>query len=196
MEKAVEFTKKNLKGLDAISACDIGTGSGAIALSYIQEIDKKVELLATDLSDEAIKVAKRNNFLLRFKYPKHSQVEFMNADRLAGVNRTFDIIMSNPPYIKETSDRDEVHHQVEAHEPHMALYINDQRYDEWFESFFSQVEKSLNSNGLFIMEGSEHHLQQQKEVLSKMAFHDVEVIKDYTGRDRFLKGIKNAETIN
>jgi release factor glutamine methyltransferase len=188
VEYAAEFARKN----KCKNIIDIGTGSGAIILSFIQELDIPVNAWASDLSTQALEVAKRNEFLLRYKSPKETKVNFICTDRMKGIDQNFDIIMSNPPYIKETSDRHKVHGQVESFEPHMALYLTDDEYDTWFNDFFSQVESHLNNDGLFIMEGHEDHLQYQSEILKNYKFKNIEVIKDYTGRDRFLKGIKNG----
>jgi len=194
VERAAIFAKKMNRSIDEnFKFIDVGTGSGAIALSLIQELDFAVEAVATDISEEALNVAKKNNFFLRFKYSKDSNLEFIQTDRLQGVNTKFHLVVSNPPYIKETEDRHKVHHQVESHEPHLALYLTDKEYDTWFKDFFKQVEDSLLEEGMFFMEGHEDHLQGQKLMLERFNFEEVEVIQDYTGRDRFLKGIKKCK---
>ena len=89
------------------------------------------------------------------------------------------------PIVKEVSDKGGVHHQADSYEPHMALYLKDAEYDEWFDTLFKQVNTSLKEKGLFIMEGHEDHLGNQKELAQKY-FNTITVLKDYTQRDRFL----------
>lgn len=191
VEHGTNFAKKIYKTIDGpLKVCDIGTGSGAIILSLLAELDFPVHAKATDISPDAIDVASKNNFFLRYKYPKKSCLEFIKTDRMEGIDSRFHLILSNPPYIKESEDRHKVHEQVEGHEPHLALYLKDEEYDQWFRELFKQVETNLYSHGLFFMEGHEDHLGYQKAILEEYDFEEVEVIKDYTGRDRFLKGIR------
>lgn len=197
VEQAAAFAKSMNKKIDErFKFVDVGTGSGAIALSLIQELDFPVDGLATDLSLDALEVAKKNNFFLRFKYSKDSKMEFLQTDRLKGITEKFHLVVSNPPYIKESDDRHKVHQQVEAYEPHLALYLKDEEYDKWFNDFFKQVQDSLLEEGMFYMEGHEDHLQSLVPVLEKFDFINVEVVKDYTGRDRFLKGIKKCKNFS
>jgi len=174
------------KSDEKIKVADIGTGSGAIILSVLQEMNRPVEALATDISKAALKVARRNFFNLRYTIARQSELNLIKTDRLTDVNEKFHVIVSNPPYIKEDRDRENVHSQVEMFEPHLALYINDENYDQWFDKLFSQVHERLFEEGVFLMEGHEDHLQMQAVQIEKFGFSKVEVIQDYTGRDRFL----------
>ncbi len=191
VEEVAKYINKNLSG--PVSICDIGTGSGAIILSLLQESNYEMKCLATDISNEALKVAKRNLFLQRFKFKKSSHVDFHLGDRLSGIEHKFDIIVTNPPYIKTKKDFATVHHQVAKFEPHLALFIEDEAYSEWFEVLFTQVHECLNEGGLFYMEGHEDHLEDLSQKLLNNGFNNVEIVKDYTNRNRFLKGYKNAK---
>lgn len=193
VERSVDFIKSYFK--NKVSVCDIGTGSGAIILSVMSELSNiEVNAVACDISQEALDVANINYFRNFYQIDKNSQLEFVLSDRFNSIERDFDIILSNPPYIKESLDREKVHGQVHEHEPHLALYLKDMQYDEWFNDFFKQVDHHLNSGGLFFMEGHEDHLEQQKEAFKKVVeiekYHNIELIKDYTGRTRFLWATK------
>ncbi|MFG1486051.1 N5-glutamine methyltransferase family protein [Halobacteriovorax sp. RZ-2] len=191
VEWTSEYIKKNK--LNDISIADIGTGSGAIALSLAGEIGEiEARIVASDISPKALDVARANKFFHRYRYPKTVKIVFEESDLLTNLNEKFDIIISNPPYIKEDADLSEVHGQVHRFEPHLALYLKDEDYDNWFRNFFQQVEEKLNAGGLFIMEGSELHLEHLKDILGEYQFSNLELIKDYTDRYRFLKGIKNG----
>lgn len=164
------------------SALDIGTGSGVIVLTLLKNhiVDSA---LAVDLSPEALEVARTNANKMRL----NQKCQFLLSDRLAKVETSFDLIVSNPPYIKASSHRSLVHKNVNTYEPHLALYLEDEQYTNWFDLFFTQVKTALNPGGTFMMEGHELELHDQANQLQSLGFQNVEVIKDYAGSDRFLK---------
>ncbi len=183
VEDAISFINKNHH--DNFSIYDVGTGCGIIPLTIAAEVDKPLKIKACDISYEALEVARINEEYLFKKFAKDTLVKFEIRDRLLGVEEKFDLITSNPPYIKETADKDQVHHGADTHEPHMALYLKDSEYDEWFATFFTQVRDSLKIGGMFLMEGHEDHLESQAK-MAKSFFKSVELKKDYTQRYRFL----------
>jgi methylase of polypeptide subunit release factors len=71
----------------------------------------------------------------------------------------------------------------------MALYLEDETYKEWFQVFFEQIRSRLNPGGLFMMEGHELELQDQSQTLVALGFLNVQVLKDLSGQDRFLKAL-------
>ncbi|MGE3609835.1 MAG: class I SAM-dependent methyltransferase [Bacteriovoracaceae bacterium] len=159
---------------------DVGVGSGVILLSLLKA-NVALEGVGVDLSLDALEVTKINAGRLRLK-PK-----LIQSDRLKNVTETFDLIVSNPPYIKSHQHRSLVHSQVDQFEPKMALYIEDEEYNNWFREFFKEVYEHLNPNGVFYMEGHELELNSQKIVLEQLGFKEVQVIKDFSDRERFLK---------
>lgn len=159
---------------------DVGTGSGIIPLSLLRYNVGKTAV-AVDISEEALKVARINSKRLRLD----SKIEFLLSDRLHKVQGTFDLIVSNPPYIKASSHRDLVHKSVDKHEPHQALYLPDDYYVSWYEDFFQEVRSHLN--GLFMMEGHELELDNQAEMLKRLGFRDISILPDLTSTKRFLR---------
>lgn len=186
VEMACDEIKKNYRQ-KSCRILDVGTGSGVIALSILMETSSKVEAIASDISERALTVAKENYFNLQYAISHESSLKFIKSDRFSQVEGQFDLILSNPPYIKRRSDVDNVHHQVKNHEPHMALFLDDDIYDIWFEDFFKSIDTHLNVGGLSIMEGHENHLEHLKKLAEKNNFKSVSIVKDYTQRNRFLR---------
>lgn len=185
VEKAVEEIKKLPQ--DEVVIYEVGVGPGPIGLSVLQEItDKKIHFIGTDISDDALDVFRINHFKLSYKIPSQHIIEVQKTDRLNGLQRKADVILSNPPYIKKVADRSLVHQQVLQYEPEVALFLEDDPYLDWFREFFNQVESLINKNGYFIMEGHENHLA-DLESLGQQIFSGPPMIqKDYTNRNRFL----------
>ncbi|OUR98572.1 hypothetical protein A9Q84_03930 [Halobacteriovorax marinus] len=188
VEKSVELVKEwTRKSDEIIRVLDIGTGSGAIIISLLQEFERPIEAFATDISKEALLVARRNYFNLRFTIPRESSLNLIYTDRMKDLSsEKFHVIVSNPPYIKEENDREFVHDQVDSYEPHLALYLKDETYDLWFVDLFKQVHNSLYEEGMFLMEGHEDHLENLADLCQNIGFSTVEVLQDYTNRNRFI----------
>ena len=98
---------------------DVGTGSGAVALALKHE-RPDLEVVATDLSSDALEVARANALALRL------DVAFVQGDLLAGVDGGFDAILSNPPYVPD-GDRAQLEPEVAVHEPAQALFAGARR---------------------------------------------------------------------
>lgn len=186
VELAGQEINKNFKRKPCRIA-DIGTGSGVIALSVMMESQAILDVVATDISSKALKLAKENFFNQQFAISDVHKITFKEADRLQGVEGTFDVILSNPPYIKRDEDFGSVHFQVKNFEPHLALFLDDAEYELWFREFFKDILMKLNPSGVSIIEGHENHLEALAELARSLGFSKALVIKDYTNRNRFLK---------
>ena len=178
-EYMVDMLVQEFKG-KAQRILDVGTGSGVIVLSLLNAGVGK-NGVGVDISPEALKVAEINRNRLRLKH----KTTLVQSDRLTKVEGLFDLIVSNPPYIKASSHRNLVHDSVDKHEPHQALYLPDDYYVLWFEDFFQEVRAHLN--GTFMMEGHELELDEQAKMLGRLGFKNVEVLKDLTQTKRYLK---------
>ncbi len=159
---------------------DVGTGSGVILLSLLSHGVGKTGV-GVDLSEGALRVAGIN----RTRLGLLQEAVLLKSDRLRNVEGYFDLIVSNPPYIKAHSHLHLVHDSVNKFEPHVALYLPDDSYDQWFEEFFIQIKKHLN--GIFFMEGHELMLIHQAKMLESLSFNAVSVLPDLTGTNRFLR---------
>jgi release factor glutamine methyltransferase len=186
VELAVQYIQQNFSQKPC-RVLDVCTGSGVIGLSVLRDCNAKMELILSDLSNEALDVARRNYFLMQFLFSNESKVNFIESDRLKKIEGNFDIILSNPPYIKAVSDVSSVHQQVTKHEPSLALFLPDAQYDDWFKEFFKEIFDHLAPHGLALIEGHETHLEHLKKVAISTGFKTADVIKDYNQRDRFLR---------
>lgn len=186
VELASEEIKRNYRN-KTCRLLDVGTGSGAIALSLMMDDYAKLQVTASDISREALVLAKENFFNLRYTISQVHKIEFKLSDRLHDIEGLFDIIVSNPPYIKTKADFENVHPQVRSYEPHLALFVEDVHYDLWFEDLFNGIYQKLNDLGMSLIEGHEDHLQGLSKLALKCGFKKADVIKDYTQRDRFLR---------
>ena len=186
VELASQEIQKNYRNKPCRLA-DIGTGSGAIALTLMMEDFAILDIVASDISEKALSVAKENFFNLSFSFAAKHSLKFVKCDRLDGIEGSFDIILSNPPYIKRFVDQTFVHHQVLSYEPMMALFLDDDLYELWFEDFFKSIFQKLSPEGISLIEGHEAHLEDLSQMALKLGFAHAYVIKDYTGRNRFLR---------
>jgi release factor glutamine methyltransferase len=186
VEMAIMEMKKNYHHKKCRIA-DVGTGSGVIALTLMMEDCATLDVVASDISDKALAIARENFFNLKFMFSPSHSIKLIKSDRLQNIEGEFDLILSNPPYIKRLSDSETVHQQVERFEPALALYLDDDVYDVWFEDFFKSLFQKLKGDGMSLIEGHEEHLEGLKSVAQNVGFGKVDVIKDYTGRNRFLR---------
>ena len=184
-ETLVELALAELKKFAGTpEVLDIGTGSGAIIISILGQTP--IKGLATDISSKALEIAIRNYEILKSTL-KSGEIHFLNTDRLEGIDKKFDLIVTNPPYIKEMEDKDSVHHQVEKYEPKEALFLKDDEYENWFATLFKDSLSHLLTDGIFLMEGHENHLDALAKLAEKIGFRNVEILKDLTNRKRYLK---------
>ena len=109
IEKTIKYSKEYLK--EPINILDIGTGSGAIAITLKKKLNCTVD--AIDISKKALEVAKENSRLNKV------DINFIHSNLFQNINNKYDLIISNPPYISENEQIDEV---VKNNEPHIALY--------------------------------------------------------------------------
>jgi release factor glutamine methyltransferase len=193
-ELLFDYALKYIKNMSVLNVdlCEIGVGSGAIYLSLLtQTNDKVINGVACDISEDALAVFKLNLNKLNYRFNPQHTTEIVQSDLFENIKGHFDIIVSNPPYIKAEHDKKLVHQQVLRFEPYQALFLEDDQYNEWFKRFFYQVNDHLKPDGVFLMEGHEEHLLNLKSMLKDNHGGQVEILKDLTGRDRFLKWEKN-----
>lgn len=178
-EVLVEETMKYAKGKRVLDVC---TGSGCIILSLCKLCDLK-EAVGVDLSTEALKVANQN------KENLGCDVTFVESDLFSNVEGTFDVIVSNPPYI--ASDVIEgLMLEVKEHEPRMALDGGVTGLD-FYEKIIEQSGNYLADQGHLLFEIGYDQGKAVKEMMEQSGFKDCRVLKDLAGLDRVVAGVWN-----
>ena len=162
-----------------IHLCDVGTGSGAIAITLALE-EPRLKVIATDISKEALVVAQDNAKTLG------ANVEFRNGDMLQPLLDTHekvDIFVSNPPYIPNDQD---IEAMVKDNEPHVALFGgNDGLY--FYRKIFKEVKPLLNDRALLAFEmGFDQRELMETAIKEFFGDYPFEIIKDINGKDRML----------
>lgn len=162
-----------------IKLCDVGTGSGAIAITLALE-EPRLKVIATDISKDALKVAKENAQALC------ANVEFRAGDLLQPLldtNEKVDIFVSNPPYIPNDQ---QIEAMVKDNEPHVALFGgNDGLY--FYRKIFKEVKPLLNDRSLLAFEmGFDQRELMEEAIHEFFGDYPFEIIKDMNGKDRML----------
>lgn len=171
---------------------DIGTGTGAIGLAIARN-HASCEGVLSDISGDALTLAQHNYFCQKSRFAQSSKCEFIVSDRFEKISGEFDLIVSNPPYIKAQADLDQVSEQVKRYEPALALFLPDEEYTQWFTVFFNQVLAHLKPSGYFLMEGHEAHLDDLALLMGRSnKWKKIAVVPDLSGRARFIESQKNG----
>ncbi len=161
---------------------DIGTGSGAIALALAAEIPG-AQITATDISVAALKVAKKNALALGLDH----SITFLHGDLFAPVRGTFDLIVSNPPYIG-ADEYEILPAGVKDFEPCQALFAGKTGL-EFYENLVYQAKKHLKEKGWLLLEIGYKQTKEVRTIMEMSEFYDsIDVRTDYAGLSRVIKG--------
>lgn len=177
-EELVEEVIKRSKAFTNPVIVDVGTGSGAIAISLSKELN--IKIYASDISTDALEVAKYNVI------KNNANVDFLNGDMLKPYiknNVKVDIIVSNPPYIKEGEKIEDV---VRNNEPHIALFAKNKGL-EFYESILKDAKKILNDKFLIAFEIGQTQGEKIKLLATKyLGKVNVEIKKDLSEKNRYV----------
>lgn len=160
---------------------DVGTGSGCIALALAKELPQ-AEIHATDISADALEVARTNAARLHLQ----DRVTFHEADLLAGIEPSFDIVVSNPPYVG-LAEEDQVQLEVRKFEPRGAVFAGESGL-EIIERLVPQAHSILKPDGWLVMEMSGTIAEKAQKLLS--GWTAVQVTPDLQGIPRVLSAQK------
>lgn len=180
VENVITKVKEEFKDRNSYDIVDIGTGSGAIILSLLNFLEK-ANGFTVDISPKAIEVAKENAQNLQVS----DRCTFFVGDLFTPfVNKTFDVIVSNPPYIPK-EDIESLEIDVKDYEPLSALTDNGDGLS-FYKRLFSQGQEYLNDKGLIAVEVGIHQAEVVKEIAKNHNWKNIEIIKDYAGIDRVV----------
>ena len=160
---------------------DLCTGSGFIALS-IKKLFPSANILATDISSKALAIAKKNRDY------NHLEIELRKSDFFSDIKETFDVIVSNPPYIED--DSKDVYAPFE---PELALYSGKDGLDS-YRKIFSDLDKHLNKKGVAFFELEATNALKTKELFKQICqeAYEVSFFTDLEGKKRYLIAKKSS----
>jgi len=162
-----------------LSVCDVGTGSGAIAVTIAKNASR-CRVTAVDLSPEALEVARRN----AATHGVTDRVTFVVSDLLTEFPETplFDLVVSNPPYVSE-SEFAEMPADVRDHEPKLALVAGEDATSV-IRRLAVQTVSRLREDGYFLVELSPMIAGRVAEMLQEQGWRDLRILRDMAGRER------------
>lgn len=173
VEKTINYIKKIFaKKIDIV---DIGTGSGCIAITLKQELDCDMD--AVDISNKALEVAKKNIQ----KY--NLDINLYQGNILEPLNKKYDVIISNPPYIAYDEEIMEI---VKNNEPNIALYAEDNGL-YFYKKIIQNSKKYLKEKSIIAFEIGQEQGQKIKEIAKKFFPNSaITIEQDLQGLDRFV----------
>jgi release factor glutamine methyltransferase len=165
----------------AAALLDVGTGSGCIAVALARK-NPLFSVTAMDISEAALAVARQNAEL------NNVEIVFFENDILTvpKIDKKFDIIVSNPPYIPE-NEQSAMQKNVTCFEPHLALFAPEDSPLIFYDKIAQFANNQLNVNGKLYFEIHRNFGQQVSELLQKSGFKNIVLKKDISGNERMIK---------
>lgn len=181
-QELVAWIVQESKGNEKI--LDIGTGSGCIAISLAHKMPDS-DIHAWDISLKALEIAKENS------QANNTQIDFAWHDILSDTpcDEKFDIIVSNPPYIKE-SEKKQMCKNVLDWEPSTALFVPDNAPLLFYRTIAEKAHKMLSPQGAIFFEINREHGKEICNMLAQMGYTEIELRKDFAQNDRMIKARK------
>ena len=185
VELIIESTNYELRNTK-LKVLDIGTGSGCIAISLAKHLPTS-EVFAIDVSEEALATAKKNAELnkVAIDFISTNILDVVTLSAVAGLDKQFDIIVSNPPYVRNL-EKYEIKPNVLEYEPHLALFVDDIDPLLFYRKIAELAIKNLNPNGKLYFEINQYLGKETIKLLEDFGFRNVELKKDIYGNDRII----------
>ena len=175
-ELLVEKIIKEERNINSI--LDIGTGSGAIAIALAKKL-KEVTIDATDISEDALRIANQNAML------NCVNINILKSDIFENVLSRYDLIISNPPYISLT-DYEELPTEIKNFEPRSAL-LADNNGLFFYNKILQNAKEYLTESGKIYFEIGYDQAEEITEIAKENGFSDIGVFKDLNGFDRIVR---------
>jgi len=179
-EELVQWIVSDHAKKDNISIIDLCTGSGCIAISIKNNLPFS-KVSALDISSSALEVAKRN------AAQNKTDIVFLNENFLEyKSNTSYDIIISNPPYVRN-NEKLLMNKNVLEHEPHLALFVDDDDALIFYKAIAAFGLSNLNQHGSIYLEINENLAAETSELFYNLGYRFVELKKDLNEKNRMLK---------
>ena len=183
-ECLVEKVIEAIRDRRALKVLDMGTGSGAIAISLAYALEQ-IALTAVDISADALRLAEEN----ALTHGVGSRIRFVASDYFKSVPlEAYDLIVSNPPYIP-LSDEAHLLEEVKGHEPHLALFAGDDGLDA-YRVLIPSAWDSLKSGGQLFFEAGHNQSEPILEMMRAQGYVSLGTFCDLNGIRRFVYGEK------
>ena len=179
-EILVEEVLKIANNLENPQILDIGTGTGCIPISIALEC-KSARLEAVDISNEALETANKNALL----HNVHGRISFYNSNLFENVEKKYNIIVSNPPYIP-LKDKDTLAIEVKDFDPYNALFTSDEDGIEFYEKIIIEGKDFLSQDGYILFELGINQAQKVADIFEKYNFKVIKIVKDLNNIDRII----------
>ena len=167
---------------------DIGTGSGCIAIALAKHFEN-AEVIAFDVSEDALKIAKRN------AESNDAKVTLVQDDVLNPTSDYFskpvDLVVSNPPYVCD-SERASMEANVLDWEPETALFVPDDDPLLFYRQILALAKNQLNPNGQIWFEINEAKGEEMLSLCCEMGFPKAEILEDFAGKPRVCRACRNC----
>ncbi len=160
---------------------DIGTGSGCIAIALAKNLPE-AQVFALDVSDKALEIARLNaqRNAVQIKFISQNILETQKLDQ------QFDVIVSNPPYVREL-EKHEIQANVLEHEPHLALFVADDDALLFYRKIGELAFDFLTPKGNLFVEINQYLGEDTLQLFRSIGFTNLELKKDLYGNDRMIR---------
>lgn len=182
-EELVQMVVQQYEG-QKVKIWDVGTGSGCIAVS-LAKLLPNAEIFATDISEEALAVARQNAELngVGVTFARHDMAD---GEHLPFGETRFEVIVSNPPYIP-ASNRTSMHKNVTDYEPETALFVPDDDKLWCYRALARLAQRTLTLGGRIYVETYHDFHEELAEMFQQHGFDNVQSIRDLNGKLRFVR---------
>ena len=199
----IEEEVSSLDADDPKQILDICTGSGCIAITLGLTLPNS-EVTGWDISEDALRIAQGNVEMLkarnvRIEYqdalmlPKAAEAAEISEAAESSLSKSWNIIVSNPPYICEKEKAD-MEKNVLEHEPSIALFVPDEEPLKFYRAIAEYASSALKSEGALYFEINPIYEKETREMLQSLGFKDIETKEDAFGKKRMMKA-KNKKRI-